>query len=72
MILVHLSANEKAAIVDPELIMFAEDCDGNDKDGRPLHFTRLYLSRSLPGEEGTSWIDICESVEKLIKLIQKA
>lgn len=70
MIFVHLSANGKAAIIDPELIMFAEDCDGNDKDGNLVHFTRLYLKQPLPGEDGTSWIDIRESVEKIAKMIK--
>lgn len=69
MVSVHLSANGKAAIIDPTLIMFAEDCDGNDKDGKPVRFTRLYLRQPLPGEDGTSWIDVREPVEKIAKLI---
>lgn len=69
MIVVHLSANGKAAIIDPKLIMFAEDCDGNDKDGNPVQFTRLYLKQPLPGDEGTSWIDIREPVAKIAIMI---
>lgn len=71
MISIHLSANGKHAIIDPELIMFAEDCDGTDKDKKPIQFTRIYLTQSLPGEDGSIVIDIQENAEKLMKMMKK-
>lgn len=67
MILVHLSMNGKAAICDQENILFAEEVEGKDKDGKEISFTRIYLKQPLPGENGTSWIDVQESVEKIAK-----
>ena len=66
MILVHLSVNGKAAIIDTEIIMFAEDCEG-EKDGEKIVFTRIYLKQPLPGDNETSFIDVQESVQKIAK-----
>ena len=66
MILVHLSVTGKAAIIDPEIIMFAEDCEG-EQDGKPITFTRIYLKQPLPGENESSFIDVQESVQKIAK-----
>ena len=69
MILVHLSTNGKSAIVDPTLVMFAEDCSG-EKDNEQIRFTRMYLKQPLPGENETSFIDVQENVEKILKAIK--
>ena len=66
MILVHLSVNGKAAIIDPEMIMFAEEGEG-EKDGEKIVFTRIYLKQPLPGENENRFIDVQESVQKIAK-----
>ena len=69
MILVHLSVNGKAAIINPEMIMFAEECEGLD-DGKDVRFTRVYLKQPLQGENGTNIIDVRESVERIAKAMR--
>lgn len=70
MILLHLAFNGKPVILDSESILFAEDCEDKDASGKTLEFTRVFLKQSVPGEEGTAWIDIQEGVEKILKLIR--
>ena len=64
MILVHLSVNEKAAIINPEMIMFAEECEGVD-NGKAITFTRVYLKQPLQSENGTNIIDVRERVQRI-------
>lgn len=71
MILVHLSMNGKAAICDPQNILFAEECDGQDEQENPVSFTRIYLKQPLPGENGSMWLDVQESVDKILKSLKK-
>lgn len=63
MILVHLSVNGKAAILDRSYIVFAEECTDNENN---LMFTRIYLKQPLPGENGSPFIDVVETVEFLL------
>lgn len=70
MILVHLSVNEKPALIDSENILFAEECDRQDEEKKPLSFTRLYLKQPLPGEDGSVFIDVKEDVAKLMKAMR--
>ena len=69
MIVVHLSVNGKPAIVNPEFIIFVEDCS-IEKDEETINFTRIYLKQALPGDEATSFVDVQENVDKLYKMIK--
>lgn len=64
MIFVHLAVNGKAAMIDSNSILFAEELEGNDNI-KP--FTRVYLKAPIPTEDGTALIDVQESIEELIK-----
>ena len=69
MILVHLSINGKLAIINSEQIIFAEECEGKNEKNELISFTRIYLKQALPGENGSSIIDVNESVETLLKYL---
>ena len=43
MILVHLSVNGKPALINFTNILFAEECEREDANGKVISFTRLYL-----------------------------
>lgn len=70
MISVHLSVNNKPALIDRDNILFAEECDGQDKDGNAISFTRIYFKQPLPGENGSTEVDVCENVKSLIAKIR--
>lgn len=70
MILLHFSVNEKPVIVDEKSILFVEECEGIDKDDKPITFTRVYLKQPIPGENTIAWIDVKEGVEKIYKTIK--
>lgn len=70
MILVHLSINKKSALIDEGNIMFAEECDDKDRDGNVISFTRIYFKQPLPGENGSTEVDVCENVKSLIAKIR--
>lgn len=69
MILVHLSVNDKPALIDEKNILFAEETSGKDQENKEIEFTRLYLKQSLPGENETYWIDVQETVKTLLKAL---
>lgn len=71
MILIHLSVNGKSAICDMDNILFAEEIDSEDDDGKAVHFTRIYLKQPLPGDNGSVFIDVQESVEKMVKYMKQ-
>ena len=70
MIIVHLSVNKKPAIIKSDIIVFAEECDGKDKDGNELHFTRIYLEKPFLSESEDRFIDVVESVDKIAKAMK--
>lgn len=70
MILVHLSINNKPALIDEKNILFAEECEGKDQQGNNVEFTRIYFKQPLTTEEPIGQVDIIESVEKMIKLLK--
>ena len=70
MILVHLSINNKPALVDEKNILFIEECEGQNQQGENVEFTRVYFKQPLTAEEPIGQIDIVESVEKMIKLLK--
>lgn len=70
MILVHLSVNGKPALVDPQNILFAEECELQDAEKKSVSFTRLYFRQPLPVEDGSAFIDVKEDVAKLMKAMR--
>ena len=70
MILVHLSVNNKPALIDPTNVLFAEECEGQDSEKRSVSFTRLYLKQPLPGDGGTAFVDVKEDIAKLLKAMR--
>lgn len=70
MLIVHLSVNNKPAILDEKNILFAEECEGKDTSENKVNFTRIYLKQPFTAEESVTQIDVTESVEKLLKLLK--
>ena len=69
MILIHLSVTGKPAIIDEENILMAEEAEGEDRDGKAVEFTRIFLRQPIPGEneESGKWVDVKESVRKIME-----
>lgn len=69
MILVHLSVNDKPALLDENNILFAEETTGKDADDKEVEFTRIYLKQPLSGENESYWIDVQETAKKILQAI---
>ena len=67
MILIHLSVNNKPALIDAENIVFVEECEAVDQDN--ISFTRIYLKQPILEEK---WIDVKEKVEAILQSITHA
>ena len=65
-LVVHLSVNNKTAIMDVDNIMFAEECEAEEENNH-VKFTRIYLKEPLPGQKPTQIIDVTESVDTIYK-----
>ena len=70
MIQVHLSVNNKPALIDEGNILFAEECDGKDEKDRPILFTRIFVKQAIPGDPENRWLDVRESVDRIMKLMR--
>ena len=71
MLVVHLSVNNKPALIQENNILFVEECEGEDKEKNHVEFTRLYFKQPVTTtEDPIVQIDIVEKVEKLLKMMK--
>jgi hypothetical protein len=70
MLFVHLSVNNKPALIDIKNILFIEECAGQNENKEHIEFTRIYLKQALAAEEPITQIDIVEKIDKLLKLMK--
>ena len=67
MVIVHLSVNGKPAMISPDFINFAEECE-IQQDDKLIEFTRVYFKQKIDTENPIEYIDIKENIKQLIKL----
>jgi len=70
MLLVHLSVNNKPALIQENNILFVEECEGEDNNKNHVEFTRIYFKQPIATENPIIQIDVIEKVEKLIKMMK--
>lgn len=67
---VTLYSNGKPALLDAETVMFAEECESENDNGKKIFFTRIYLKQPIHVDEDVLFIDIKENVKDILKAIK--